>query len=482
MQNNFFDQFPEFILQDTRNKRLWSPVTSESLSNRHVTSLPNSLINGCTVLDLGSCLGATGHWCLSNGATHYTGVEVQSKLASKSQTLLSMHWSTDKFNIRQANIVDFLNYNTSKYDIVVMVGVIYAFLDQYDLLKKVTAICNKVLVIDSIYPNVVTNPGSSIVQIVKDQYINSDYEGTSYCGVGARISPTALRLIMQTLGFEDKEGFLIPEPVKDKSLHDTYSTVFASNNLPTRYLLRFIRTNVSNLRLVKDIVAEDDVSKTIKFKDMKFPSAMSTKWSFDESVAKRFQTEAEQHIPDYHRVIDLCLEYTAATFNNNDINIIDVGSALGFTVSKFINNEYNNTYGVDSSQSMINSSFHADRITLSNQLPDGAWDVVLANWTLHFVSSRKEYIQRIYDKMNQDGLLILTDKMSYSDETNKLYYDFKRRNGVTEDVIKSKEQSLVGVLTCKPLQWYLDTLKEIGFRDIQVINSRYMFNTICARK
>ena len=32
-------------------------------------------------------------------------------------------------------------------------------------------------------------------------------------------------------------------------------------------------------------------------------------WKFDESVAERFQHEAQSHIPDYDRVIDLCLNY-----------------------------------------------------------------------------------------------------------------------------------------------------------------------------
>ena len=209
---------------------------------------------------------------------------------------------------------------------------------------------------------------------------------------------------------------------------------------------------------------------------------IDNKWTFDNSVAERFQTEAEHHIPDYYRVIDLCVDYTRATFESTDIKIIDVGSALGFTIDKFIKQGYDNVHGVDNSSSMINSSLHPARVMLSDTLPQGPWDVVLANWTLHFIDNRLPYLTDIYNNLSDGGLLMLTDKMSFSPETNKLYYDFKRNNGVSDQAIRSKEIALEGVLITKPLSWYLDNLKALGFKDVQVINSRFMFNTICARK
>jgi hypothetical protein len=80
-------------------------------------------------------------------------------------------------------------------------------------------------------------------------------------------------------------------------------------------------------------------------------------------------------------------------------------------------------------------------------------------------------------------MLIVSDKMSCNDDFIKnLYYDFKLKNGVTAEAIEYKEKALVGILNPKPLQWYLTSLKDIGFREVYVINSRFMFNTICAIK
>ena len=81
---SFFTQFPEFVAQDSRKDRGFSPVTIETLDNRHLVTTPKWLVEDMTVLDLGSCLGATGHWSLSQECKHYTGVEVQPELASTS--------------------------------------------------------------------------------------------------------------------------------------------------------------------------------------------------------------------------------------------------------------------------------------------------------------------------------------------------------------------------------------------------------------
>ena len=86
--DNCFETAPEFVDEDNRQFRTHNPVTKEQMRNKHEVLFPEHLIKGKTVLDLGSCLGATGHWCLSHGAAHYTGVEVQKEYAALAAKLL----------------------------------------------------------------------------------------------------------------------------------------------------------------------------------------------------------------------------------------------------------------------------------------------------------------------------------------------------------------------------------------------------------
>ena len=91
-----FEKAPEFIEQDVRKWRDYIPINRLSLTTKCEALLPKTLIEGKTVLDLGSCLGAMGHWALSYGAKSYHGVEVQDKFVDQSRILLK-RWGNKAF-------------------------------------------------------------------------------------------------------------------------------------------------------------------------------------------------------------------------------------------------------------------------------------------------------------------------------------------------------------------------------------------------
>jgi len=512
---NFFKKYPEFVDLDVRKLRPHGPISAESLDNRHAVMLPDVIVNDATILDLGSCLGATGHWVLSKGAKHYIGIELQTEQATISQTLMSKYWPDNKFEIYNQSIQEFLDDAISKnkkYDIVVMIGIIYAFVDHYTLLKKVSQVCEKYIIIDSIYPASMLDgkiaTDAKIVELIVSQHINHHEERSVYRGMSGRPSPKALELMFDTLGFKNKEDLLFPKPLSDHTINDSYTNILRLGTsdvpvealdsatldwyknteikLPMRYLMRFEK-DIANIKTLEDVLYEKNQNSVVKSSNA---IPIETKdaepipsWVFDKSVAERFQEEARDHIPDYERVINLCLSYTKLAYKDRkDLSVIDVGSALGFTMKKFIDAGYVNVHGVDNSPAMKESSLYPDLVEISNTFPKKLWNVVLANWTLHFIEERKKYLQDIYDSMEVNGLLILSDKMSHVHELEDMYYDFKRNNGVSEEIIQTKKQALVGILVTKPLQWYLDTLKEIGFENIEVVNSNMMFHTIYARK
>ena len=204
-------------------------------------------------------------------------------------------------------------------------------------------------------------------------------------------------------------------------------------------------------------------------------------WEFNEEVANRFDQEAKTNIPDYERVIDLCLNIAKIKGFSFDINVVDVGSATGHTVDKFIQAGYQYTWGVESSQFMIDKSLHKQNIILSDKFPTIPCEMVMANWTLHFVKQRREYIKSIYDNMT-GGVFVLTDKTTQTKEIKELYYQFKVFNGVSKEYIIKKEEQLKGYMALASVDWYLNTLKEVGFKNIQIINASLGFVTFYAEK
>lgn len=208
-------------------------------------------------------------------------------------------------------------------------------------------------------------------------------------------------------------------------------------------------------------------------------------WLFDQDVAKKFNDIAQKHIPNYDMVIARCVELAKDLFKTKPAaRILDVGSARGKTVARLIEAGFANTYGVEASTHMVAVSDHRDRITHSDKFPTALapFDMVMANWTLHFVKEREEYMKAIFDGLSPGGMFILTDRMQGSLTSYNHYLDFKRSQGVTEAEITAKEASLKGVLEPRPLTWYLTTLQTIGFIEPEVIDAAWCFNTIMCRK
>lgn len=486
---SFFEQYSEFVDQDSRKVRGWGPVTFESLNKRHKVCAPKWLVENKSVLDLGSCLGATGHWVLSHGASSYTGVEAQAPMATTSTNLLSKYWSNEQVKIHNQDIRSFMKEQIEmgiKYDVVFAMGITYAFLNTYELLGDITKLCKYAVVIDNIYPCEMNSPDVAILDVVTTQQLNSPVNNVAYFGAGARISPAALKIMMGTYGFENKEGLLYPEKFIDPTIHHPYLNIVNRPGtqsfypLPSRYIMRLYNTENIVSKQVADLIIKEDKTATAK---MTNDPSIENKWEFNENIASRFHREAEIHIPDYQRVINLCADVTKQVYGKNkEIKIIDVGSAIGSTVEHMLIKGYENTWGVECSESMIEKSIHKEKIIHSYTFPEGNWDVVFANWTLHFIQERKEYLQSVYDNMNEKGLLIVSDKMDHTVEMEQLYHKMKMDNGASQDEVEKKKASLIGVLTTKPVEWYIETLKEIGFVNVQIINSKYMFNTIYARK
>ena len=205
------------------------------------------------------------------------------------------------------------------------------------------------------------------------------------------------------------------------------------------------------------------------------------KWEFNAQVAEQFDSIAHREIPDYQRVIELSI----ALIGKSDLSqpkIIDVGSATGYTLKCLYDSGYRSLYGVDSSADMLSRSFQQATLIESNFFPGehAPFDFVLANWVLHFIPERRDYLAAIKQSLAKNGTLILTEKLQCSDRVHDLYHDFKRCNGISEEEIRSKQQRLQGVLIPHPLSWYLDTLNELGFEQVEIINAHTAFVTFIA--
>ena len=140
--NPFTNQL-EFISLDPRSQcpggiGFGYQLTPELAFQQHEALLPVNLLDGKTILDLGSCLGASGAWCLSNGAKHYTGVEIQKEFFVKSKKCLQKYYSSEIWEISNSSVENFLKNNKNKYDIIFAGGVLHGLDDVVGSLVALT--------------------------------------------------------------------------------------------------------------------------------------------------------------------------------------------------------------------------------------------------------------------------------------------------------------------------------------------------------
>ena len=148
-----FDIYDEFYSTDVRKDRtdVGYRLTKDLMQSRHELLLPPDAVRGKTVLDIGCCVAATGAWTLHHGAVHYRGVEIDDSFADQAERNLGKNFSSDQWEITRSSLESFLIEDDKIYDIIVAIGVVYAVIDTFDLIRKLSSRCS-VLIIESQHP------------------------------------------------------------------------------------------------------------------------------------------------------------------------------------------------------------------------------------------------------------------------------------------------------------------------------------------
>ena len=188
---------------------------------------------------------------------------------------------------------------------------------------------------------------------------------------------------------------------------------------------------------------------------MKNGSTGHKDWRFDEHIAPSFVEHARQHIPNYETVTDKCARYCALNVNK-DAKIIDVGCATGHTLKKLHAQGFTNLYGLDNSPHMI--EFAPKGIAsyfLSDTFLGDDYDMILCNWTLHFIKDKEKYLKAMADGLKNGGTMILSEKTSKDTDLIKMF-------------INSAE-------------WYQQKLLSLGFT-VTVMDADWCFTTFLCKK
>jgi SAM-dependent methyltransferase len=145
MTNKIKQEFLDRDFRASRPPECGVPMNPDITIKKHEWLLPPERLLDKRVLDIGSFIGQTGDWCLSNGAASYTGVEISPEFCDIATELLSRHHSDGNWEIINQGLTEFFESNDEQYDIVFCWGVLFGHHDHVWFMRELAQRGNHVI-------------------------------------------------------------------------------------------------------------------------------------------------------------------------------------------------------------------------------------------------------------------------------------------------------------------------------------------------
>ncbi|VFP88467.1 carboxy-S-adenosyl-L-methionine synthase CmoA [Candidatus Erwinia haradaeae] len=225
-------------------------------------------------------------------------------------------------------------------------------------------------------------------------------------------------------------------------------------------------------------------------------------WKFDKEIVEVFPDMIERSIPGYSDLISMIGILSRHCVQNNSL-IYDLGCSLGaatLSVKKNIQAIGCKIIAVDNSPYMVDRCRHHINIVNCNtpveiimmdicKVSIHNASLVLLNFTLQFIpiEDRQRLLDSIWRGMNLKGVLVLSEKLSFSDKEIealllKTHYDFKRDNGYSALEIQQKNRMLNKVMITENLETHKKRLDIAGFEHHNLWFQSINFGSLLALK
>lgn len=232
------------------------------------------------------------------------------------------------------------------------------------------------------------------------------------------------------------------------------------------------------------------------------PLAQVSQFAFDQKVVDVFPDMIKRSVPGYATIINM-IGNLAERYAQTGSHCYDLGCSLGaatLAMRHSIHAADCRIIGVDNSAAMIErceqvmaaDSGEVPVDLIQAQIQDVAINkasVVVLNFTLQFiqVDERLDVLRHIYDGLLPNGVLILSEKLAFEDETHQqlmidLHHNFKRANGYSDLEIAQKRAAIENYLIPETLATHRQRLRDAGFHSVDVWFQCFNFASLIAIK
>lgn len=226
-------------------------------------------------------------------------------------------------------------------------------------------------------------------------------------------------------------------------------------------------------------------------------------FQFDERVVAVFPDMIQRSVPGYGMIVSN-IGILAAKYARAGSHCYDLGCSLGavtLAMRQRINTPDCDIISVDNSPAMIERArelLALDTVPtipvtmLCSDIQDVTIEnasVVVLNFTLQFIppAQRLALIQRIHAGLRPNGILILSEKIAFSEPGRQhfheeLHHDFKRANGYSDLEISQKRSALEKVMIPETLACHQKRLQAAVFSSSELWFQCFNFVSLIAIK
>ncbi len=220
------------------------------------------------------------------------------------------------------------------------------------------------------------------------------------------------------------------------------------------------------------------------------------KFQFDEKVANVFDDMLKRSVPFYVEQ-QAMLRELAKSLMQQGTSVYDLGCSLATTLMNFaeeIGPKTDKLIGYDNSPPMLEKArkeIKARGLESLVELRYGDLEegvkienagLVTLLWSLQFVRpiKRDSLIKNIYEGLVDGGALIVTEKvLTNNTHMNRLfidlYYDYKKKQGYSDEEIARKREALENVLIPYRIDENMELFRRNGFKTCETFFQYYNF-------
>jgi tRNA (cmo5U34)-methyltransferase len=214
-------------------------------------------------------------------------------------------------------------------------------------------------------------------------------------------------------------------------------------------------------------------------------TAVPGEWRFDKDVSKAFDSHVHKSVPFYDEIQRMVVELSEYFVRDHSV-VYDLGSSTGTTLDLLSHTHAGKKdvhfIGVDLSKFMVKEArkkvnrpnvrfYHKNIMDVEFSPPA---NLVIALFTMQFLTlaERRRLLTRINQGLIEGGGLLMVEKVCgehscFEDIWTELYWDFKRRQGLTPEQILEKANSIRGVLKPLTTEENMDLFRQTGYSRIE---------------